>query len=707
MADSKSSIGGTGQPITRHPLFPAIVALWCGALAGLGSVTIGSSTVEGLVQMLGIDKVIPMAAPPLGTTMRILLALAMTGLGAAIGGVLARRIAGSARAEAASDQVEDEETEAAAPVEAAPGARRRRALAIEPEAAAPAYDERAPLPGTATQVEPQILNVADFDLDNFDDAPAPAPFRRAFTTVEDTRAAPVAAAPVEDAAEDDNLPAWLEAESAWVEADSTAGQRGVFTTPPGAQVFRPQPAPSDTAAEDDTDSQLGNRLFEAYSRELSPRTETPTGIQPAEDAAPGFEIRFNAAQAAPNQSGFNQPGFKLLPRLPQGDWSAHNDVAEPAAEATAEPGIENEWCEDAALEGTDAFAAPVAEADYAAEPLPEVVPGIVDAWAAPVEEIAPHEADSTFEAARAEARSAADRIADAELDELSPVELLERLAVAMQRRREAAREEAARREAERAEAARLEAARIEAEQEEARRAAQQAATTAAAAAPFAAPVVEQAFEDDHADHGFTDSALPDAPAGSSWPAAVPSALRPVELEPIDADDQPLQGYVPPRHIALAPVEETGPAAGFTPNAAFEAIPFPSSPFSGAEVEDDEEAEDDVVLRQGYSSLLNLSRHSAVRKPFLQFGEPDEEGDEEAHATPILPTAYADEDSVEPAPFGRPVLAPAPQPLPQGLSDPAPLAEERPFDAPGRNDPEATERALRAALATLQRMSGAA
>ncbi|MFT4057758.1 MAG: hypothetical protein QM681_24880, partial [Novosphingobium sp.] len=84
--------GGTGgQPITRHPLFPAIVALWFGALAGLGSVIVSSSTIEGLVLALGIDKVIPMAAPPLGTTMRILLALGMTGLGAAIGGLIARR----------------------------------------------------------------------------------------------------------------------------------------------------------------------------------------------------------------------------------------------------------------------------------------------------------------------------------------------------------------------------------------------------------------------------------------------------------------------------------------------------------------------------------------------------------------------------------------------------------------------------------------
>ncbi|WP_232495080.1 hypothetical protein [Novosphingobium kaempferiae] len=700
MADSKSSIGGTGQPITRHPLFPAIVALWCGALAGLGSVTIGSSTVEGLVQMLGIDKVIPMAAPPLGTTMRILLALAMTGLGAAIGGVLARRIAGSAGAEATSEQIEGEVAEAAVPVEAAPGARRRRALAIEPEAAAPAYDERAPLPGATAQGEAQILNVADFDLDTFDDAPAPAPFRRAFTTVEETRTAPVAKAPVEDADEDDNLPAWLEAESAWVEADSTAGQRGVFTTPPGAQVFQPQPAPSDAAVEDDADSQLGNRLFEAYSRELSPRSETPAGIQPAEDAAPGFEIRFNAAQASQNQtgqnqSGFNQPGFKLLPRLPQGDWSAHNDVADPA-----EAVIENEWCEDAALENADTFAAPAAEADYIAETQPETAPEIVNAWAAPAEEIASQHADSTFEEARAEARSAADRIADAELEHLSPVELLERLAVAMQRRRDAAREEAAR-----LEAARLEAAQAEAEQEEARRAAE-AAAAAPVTAPFAAPVVEQAFDDDHghADYGFVETTLPDAPAEPTWPSAVPSALRPVELEPIDADDQPLPGYLPPRHIALAPLQGDAPEAGFTPNAAFEAIPFPSSPFSGAEVEDDEEAEDDVVLQQGYSSLLNLSRHSAVRKPFLQFGEPDEAGDEEAHATPVLPTAYGEENSIEPAPFGRPMLAPAPQ---EGLSDPAPMAEERAFDAPGRNDPEATERALRAALATLQRMSGAA
>jgi hypothetical protein len=89
-----SSRGQKGQilPITRHPLFPAIVALWFFVLLGMGSFAVSISALESLVHTLHIELVAPALAPPLGTTARLALALSLGAIGAAIGWVLARRI---------------------------------------------------------------------------------------------------------------------------------------------------------------------------------------------------------------------------------------------------------------------------------------------------------------------------------------------------------------------------------------------------------------------------------------------------------------------------------------------------------------------------------------------------------------------------------------------------------------------------------------
>ncbi|MFT4057770.1 MAG: hypothetical protein QM681_24940, partial [Novosphingobium sp.] len=548
----------------------------------------------------------------------------------AIGGLIARRIARPAALPAA-DAAETDEIEQAAAAPAST-ARRRRALAIEPEAA-PVVEERAPLPGSPTDA--RILNVADFDIDSFDEAHDQPAFRR-----------PVEAAAIESAAEDtdedDNLPAWLDAETAWREPEATfAADRGVFTTPPGAQIFKAELEAAEEAAREEAEAPVGSRLFEAYSRELSPRSDVMAEAAPETAEEPLAGSTSSLERAA--------PGFKLLPRLPQGDWAA------PEAELEAE---------EAPAWSVPAFAAPSADEavmDDASSGIEIVAFNEEPApFAAPVEAEAPVETFAPVEEPRSSVR-----IADADLGSLSQVELLERLALAMERRRE-----------------------------DARRAAEAAVVVPQAiVAPFAAPLVDAEPE---AQHGYVEAHLPEAePADSvpSWPAAVPNALRPVALNPIDDAVEPLEGYAPPRHIGLS---SNGEHQEFDPHAA---IPFPSSPFPNTAFEAEEgtgDEDEDTVLQQGYASLFNLSRHAAVRKPFLQFGDPDEAGDEIAHASPVIPA----EEMEEPAPFGRPVLLPDP-------TGEAPAEhEERPFDAP-RNDPEATERALRAALATLQRMSGAA
>jgi hypothetical protein len=80
------------KPLTGNPLFPAVVALWFGALFGLGSLAVRPSLLEGLVLKSHIDLIVPAAAPPLGITARILLALILAAFGATLGIMLSRRL---------------------------------------------------------------------------------------------------------------------------------------------------------------------------------------------------------------------------------------------------------------------------------------------------------------------------------------------------------------------------------------------------------------------------------------------------------------------------------------------------------------------------------------------------------------------------------------------------------------------------------------
>lgn len=80
-------------PITAHPVFPGIVALWFAVLLGIGSLLLPVGLFETLVGMSGIDAIVSAAAPPLGATARALIALGMGALGALAGIVVARRIA--------------------------------------------------------------------------------------------------------------------------------------------------------------------------------------------------------------------------------------------------------------------------------------------------------------------------------------------------------------------------------------------------------------------------------------------------------------------------------------------------------------------------------------------------------------------------------------------------------------------------------------
>lgn len=198
----------SAAPITAHPLFPAIVALWFAAAFGLGSLAIRPGLLEGLVLKLGIDTIIPAAAPPLGVTARILLALGLGAFGAILGTMLARRlnrpkveakprsrkVGGSetgfaarnrdahpdaparrpifAHEELGADDLSEAEDWSGAqaeplPPSAQPIPGRRRALAIEDQAPRD-FHERAPLPGG----EPHVLDIGAFAIDDEPESPA-------------------------------------------------------------------------------------------------------------------------------------------------------------------------------------------------------------------------------------------------------------------------------------------------------------------------------------------------------------------------------------------------------------------------------------------------------------------------------------------------------------------------------------------------------
>lgn len=83
--------------MTAHPWFAAIVALWFAALLGLSSLVLAPAMLERLVAMSRIDSFIAAAAPPLGQTARLLMALGLAGLGGVLGLILGRWLARRAK----------------------------------------------------------------------------------------------------------------------------------------------------------------------------------------------------------------------------------------------------------------------------------------------------------------------------------------------------------------------------------------------------------------------------------------------------------------------------------------------------------------------------------------------------------------------------------------------------------------------------------
>lgn len=601
--------GGKGkQPISRHPLFPATVALWFGALFGLGSLAIRSAALEAAVLSTGLDVLVPAAAPPLGATARILMALAMAGLGGLIGAVFAARIA--------RHRPEPRERRRGAVSSAggfAAGERhesRRRPLAVEPEYAPAIVDEWAPLPGGA----PQILNVAEFDFDGDDgDEGSPQPAA--------ARAAP-------------------------------ARNPDAISPLDLARFAQPGEPPQEV------------RLRPAHEGEGAAVAAVPAPISEPGDPAPAPAPAPDPAPAVARVAAADERPFSRLPFAASGEGAddAHGEdeslperfeglarMAPPLFAPRTAPQHEDAGIENERLIEQEAASAPRGEVP----PVPEAH-GVDD----PAYDVADDAGANTPAALPYPERtatgfippvgSAAARIASADLEELSPVELIERLAISLQARREKA-------------------------------------AKAGAGAPAAPPAASPALPDAPR---AGDVALPTDTGPVEAPAIpIPAAMRPIGLD-IHDDGEQLPPFVPMRSIRL-PESPVAPLAGDEDTDAFDAMAEPAPALPG-----DDDGEESQALEDGYSSLLDLSR-PANKQTFVRIEEPEPE-DAPTEAVVLFP--------------GQTVARGAFQPV---------AAPARPFDAPDavptvreaiampQRDPEETERALRAALATLQRMSGAA
>lgn len=481
MADQKRKNTGNKQPITRHPLFPAIVGLWFGAIAGLVAMALPLAVMERLVTLAHLDSLLPMAAPPLGLTFRTLLASGAVICAAVLGFALARQLAGGrrkpvkaarkprrtakAKAEAApanaplaiaevaeTPVVEDivaaepvavvAEAEGTAPAGIGPTTGRRRRIIGGAAAREAAQAVEAPATEAPVRATPPagILDVSSFDLDDehytaerFAVADPFAPLTQDLAEAGDDRGHD----------EEESFPAFL--------------------------------------IDDDKEEEETPAVFAPFARNTAPSSEG--SIEAEEPVVPHRLAATRLAGIAP------RPGFELL------------------SQVFAQPEAEEETAEVAAARPFDP---PFVPAPVAAE-APEAETSIQTPFTAPM----------GFE--RAEA-SAAERIAGSRLDDLSHVELLERLALAITRSHE-----------------------------------EQADDTTEA--PFEAEAVEAEIEQASEPATFAPTPLP-----------VPAALRPVSLDDFDDgdDDYSLPGYVPPRHIGLvrsAPASSDGESGTVVPHRA--------------------------------------------------------------------------------------------------------------------------------------------
>lgn len=685
------------KPVTTHPLFPAVIALWFGALFGLGSLAVRPSLLESLVISSRIDLIVPAAAPPLGITARILVALVLAAIGAGIGIALARRLTRPKleqreRKRGAGSVVEDSDklhsghhyADAAmrAPLsvsedlntelahedrsQGAGGmAPRRRSLAIEHEEIDFVPHDLAPLPGGV----PQILDIGEVRISN-EAAEAPLDLS-AFSAAIAPDPAP--AEPAQYSATPAN-PVQLD----WNNAAPVRPAPGAEPQAP-RQVFQSfDEAPTAQSAD-----------FDQHQQDMA--------LEIAEAAAAGrqvFGMEPPAQSAEPTRQIFGQAitGDQIDPEFIKaaGFKTSVFDVETPS------PLFAPREADHASAATTDSFSVP---------PAP-----VIQAYQVPEAYVPPSQLVTSTDTAEAPAKV---ELVTKPVAQPAPIlpspsglgmdDLAARLADSMARRRAARSGQLAEEPIETAPAP-IQTGTEPAPQVTPVEMARAAEFMAAASEPatesvIGTPAIPAAYVPPISAEPLappppfaapvqtTFAAEPETEP-ASLAAAIPQAMRPLDLGGFEEDHAPLDSILPPRIMAMpAALSEAVPVAEPTP-----------APFAAPT--DEAEIANEGVAEESYGSLLGVSPVAAPKPGFVRIEEPEAEN---AASEPVV---------IFPGQMARPVTA--------GSNDDA--GSFRRFDAPasaGQGQPiaanqalsdvdsEEAQRALRSALANLQRMSGAA
>lgn len=305
--------------LIRHPFTPFVAALWFAALLGLGSLAVRATVLENAVLALGLDRLIPAAAPPLGFTARLLLALGLAVTGAALGYALTRRLAGPGRRAQKAVETFDASALAAADAAASIAAAgenddldRLEAARQQTVRAAPAGRRRALTNESSLGTEqPQILHLGELDsLGLEDEAPAPSALVDAEIAPDSAPAAPV----MPQAALD------------WPAATTPVPVAPVAAAPNGAKALE----------------SLGiAELVERFTQALAARRAAAPATSPVTAVAPAPEQLFTAPAHAPApQAVRDEPQPESMPAAIRAETpqSAPSVVyEEPAAPAPTRP----------------------------------------------------------------------------------------------------------------------------------------------------------------------------------------------------------------------------------------------------------------------------------------------------------------------------------------------------------------------------------
>lgn len=695
------------QAITSHELFPAVVGLWFGALFGLGSLAVRPSLMEDVVLSARIDLILPIAAPPLGITARIVIALIMAALGTMIGVFLARRLtqlqpnrkqrtrtvpgavdaalpkqsrqrARAAHPDAPSckpisiHDLDPVETEPGSPPDTPVRTGRRRSLTFNHEQSPFVPANVAPLPGEH-EADPDLTEPASA-------APRaePWPLGAAATMTTEVPPAGPAMAPVAAPGERSLFAAEPAAPSAFTRdgaAPFTLGgqvpgmARSDPPSPPrqifGVAAHSDQPPP-DVVRKPlyriaGLDSELPRPLFDRSAASQPAEAPAPAPASAPARLGPDGPLPGSAPASAPVRS-FALPAEPAAPlaspaaSVPAPTASAVPEPVAPVSpQITSEPAFEPEPKFESGLEPAPPFTPPSEPQPVAADPQPAPA-------AVPEPQPGPAAAEMT--------------------------DLAARLAESMRRRRDARSAAAAAPDEPASAAAPLAPPHQPAP-------AEQASPAGFAPGPAAQPEAGRPLR-------LIEPAPADLPATFAAPAPsaapVPRSLQPLALDAFLDDDPADDTHLPPPRRLVV----DAPAADALPGAA--AAPPPAMPDVAAPSEAADQPGDDA----SYASLLDIG---VPRTGFVRIEEPE-----------------PDPGSPEPvvifpgqAPLGQtpPVVAPAPG-APLAPSDG--LGSFRRFDSPASAEqgqpvdlgtgaasvaPDDAAQALRAALASLQRISGAA